>query len=1360
MSVFVSNVTNDTIEFLDPEVGFVTSSKVGILNTAPVNTLDIGSNVSFDDESTDNTLVVRGGIIADTFAGDGGLISNVVMTSDLDDILSRGANTVYTLEFQNNDVAFTTTGNVGIINTSPIHTLDVGSNLYVDDTGPNVLFVRGNTTVTGNITAHGNIIATNFVGDGTFLTNVTATATLKSATEQGNATYETLHLLNPDYGLLALGNVGVANTQPVHTLDVGTKFRVAENSPNVLVVDGIIVAQKFIGDGNSVTNVISGTSLQGCTDNGNVTSNTVQFANSVTGFVTFSNVGICNTDPVHNLDVGSNLYIQDDVGEGEILTVTGNIRAYYFKGDGRYLSNVPTCSICSTYDYVTNIGNTSANTVRFVGNTTSLITESNIGIANEFPMHSMAIGSNIWFNDPTETTVWTSGNIECNYIIADGSRLYNLPSNLETVVNNGNITTNIAYFVHPTECVIVESNIKTNGDCVIDAPLESSIRIGGVKPDGPLHSPGLSNVERVSIGTEAGKLGQAERAIAIGAQAGYAGQGESAVSLGIAAGEYFQGAKTVAIGERAGNEGQNAYSTAIGYRSALSGQSQFSTAIGSNAGSLYQGSNAVAIGEDSGFYLQGDTSVAIGAHSGRMSQGDASIAIGAYAGNEEQGDYSFAIGQGAGRTSQGDSTLAMGHNAGESQQGSNSYAIGHGAGRTSQGDSTLAMGHNAGESQQGSNAIAIGHGAGQVEQGGYSVAIGLEAGQTSQKQYAIALGQRAGASVQGENGIAVGYESAASNQGDYSIAMGYFSGTKNQSANSIAIGSEAGTSTQGSNSVAIGTQAGFLNQGDSAVAIGTGAGYRGQGDRSIAIGDRTAAKTLGYNAIAMGYKSNSTGSNSIAIGSLTSLTTANTIAFNATNQEFAPTIGDGLYITPVRNYFYQTEYSSILTYTSNNEIISQNNFYMSEAGNVYLYANLIVTGNFSTVSSENFAVDDNILLLANNNTGGLLDMGIIMQRAGSNVVIGYDESLDEMVLGYTDDHQDVSTITPKDSNLHVHVYGTIEADTNISIGYDLDTYSYIGKSVIGNVGHADNAGFAHLDFRNSTSYALRQDASGTTHVNAQTGQQIIFRNNDVDIVTIDDNGINGYFSRILSNGYMINGPDWNGSANATWDVNGSTSDIPNTVVVRDGSGGFEATSLHTTGNIIATGTITAPPTETISAGDLDVSGDYIQNGVVMRPLPLGSIVLWSGSAASIPSGWALCDGGSGTPDLRDRFVVGAALSYNPGDTGGSASVALTAAQMPSHAHSVSSSATLSGSTSTIGAHSHNYLFRTEETKRGPGPYSVWRGTQNYGSSSSGSHSHTLTGSVAISTTTGSTGSGNAHENRPPYYALCYIMAVA
>lgn len=48
----------------------------------------------------------------------------------------------------------------------------------------------------------------------------------------------------------------------------------------------------------------------------------------------------------------------------------------------------------------------------------------------------------------------------------------------------------------------------------------------------------------------------------------------------------------------------------------------------------------------------------------------------------------------------------------------------------------------------------------------------------------------------------------------------------------------------------------------------------------------------------------------------------------------------------------------------------------------------------------------------------------------------------------------------------------------------------------------------------------------------------------------------------------------------------------------------------------------------------------------------GMILMWSGAIVDIPDGWALCDGTQGTPDLRDRFVLAAGLSLNPGDTGG------------------------------------------------------------------------------------------------------------
>ena len=145
-------------------------------------------------------------------------------------------------------------------------------------------------------------------------------------------------------------------------------------------------------------------------------------------------------------------------------------------------------------------------------------------------------------------------------------------------------------------------------------------------------------------------------------------------------------------------------------------------------------------------------------------------------------------------------------------------------------------------------------------------------------------------------------------------------------------------------------------------------------------------------------------------------------------------------------------------------------------------------------------------------------------------------------------------------------------------------------------------------------------------------------------------------------------------------------------------------------------------------------------------VPAGVILLWSGSIASIPSGWNLCDGTNGTPDLRNRFVVGAGSTYAVGATGGADSVTLTEAQMPAHTH------TFSGSTNTTGAHTHTVAAGNS----GGADNIITTGNArsndtSYTTSSAGDHSHTFSG------TTASTGGGSSHENRPPYYALAYIM---
>lgn len=127
-----------------------------------------------------------------------------------------------------------------------------------------------------------------------------------------------------------------------------------------------------------------------------------------------------------------------------------------------------------------------------------------------------------------------------------------------------------------------------------------------------------------------------------------------------------------------------------------------------------------------------------------------------------------------------------------------------------------------------------------------------------------------------------------------------------------------------------------------------------------------------------------------------------------------------------------------------------------------------------------------------------------------------------------------------------------------------------------------------------------------------------------------------------------------------------------------------------------------------------ITADKIAPNVLV---PSGIICMWSGSV--IPTGWNLCDGTNGTPDLRDRFIVGAGNTYEIGNSGGSNSVTLTVEQMPSHSHT----------------YSDTYA--------------------------SGNDGQTGAGAVRSSNTstksTSNTGGGQAHENRPPYYALAFIM---
>ena len=199
---------------------------------------------------------------------------------------------------------------------------------------------------------------------------------------------------------------------------------------------------------------------------------------------------------------------------------------------------------------------------------------------------------------------------------------------------------------------------------------------------------------------------------------------------------------------------------------------------------------------------------------------------------------------------------------------------------------------------------------------------------------------------------------------------------------------------------------------------------------------------------------------------------------------------------------------------------------------------------------------------------------------------------------------------------------------------------------------------------------------------------------------------------------------------------------------QDGSSGDNTTvagTLNVTGNLHLDGSAGTNGQFLTSAGT-----GVTPTWTTLTAFVSGMIMMWSGTVATIPSGWLLCDGTSGTPDLRNKFVIGANA-----DDGGAAKTNVTGSYTQT-----------GGSKDAINV-SHTHTLTDSGHAHGAGSYKINTGGDAAQNSTNGAvfrstiqTSTSVTGTSASATTgisIASAGSSGTNANLPPYYALAYIM---
>ena len=365
----------------------------------------------------------------------------------------------------------------------------------------------------------------------------------------------------------------------------------------------------------------------------------------------------------------------------------------------------------------------------------------------------------------------------------------------------------------------------------------------------------------------------------------------------------------------------------------------------------------------------------------------------------------------------------------------------------------------------------------------------------------------------------------------------------------------------------------------------------------------------------------------------------------------------------------------------------------------------------------------------------------------------------------------IQRLTNKDiSATHLTVSGVSTFSNNVEVGTGITFYSSTGiisaTSFVGDGSNLTNTGSTLSSSSGSQRIVLTSQTSGTMTASSTNSDltydtstnTLIVSNISIggtltyeDVTNVDSIGVITARSgvRITDGGLIV------GGGTTTLIVNG---DARITGILTVGTGTI---SINGDTNEIGIGTVTLTESKISQLNDLtgsnsDFSGDVNISGIVTATnvsvgqsatattfygngtIPIGGIIMWSGTIATIPTGWNLCNGSNGTPNLTSRFIVGAsddagtgetfnadtgAISgvYAPGNTGGETAHKLTIAEMPAHNHTIRND---------------------NNNQNGPIP-----------NGGDGSGASTTNNPAYIS----NTGGDNYHENRPKYYALAFIM---